>query len=163
MQQARLDFFATSPETAKRLYDLSVGLHKGSIETSLIDLVSIRTSQLNGCTYCVDVHVKEAKIHGERELRVHHLTVWRESALFSARERAALEWTETLTLVAEAAGRGIEDALYARAREQFSDREISDLTFIISVMNTWNRLCIAFRKVPGSSDVAQGLLKAGLN
>lgn len=163
MQQARLDFFAASPVAAKGLYDLSVGLHKASIETSLIDLVSIRASQINGCTYCVDVHVKEAKIHGERELRVHHLTVWRESALFSARERAALEWTETLTLVAQTNARGIDDAVYERTREQFSEQEISDLTFLVGVMNTWNRLCIAFRKVPGSNDVAQGLVKAGLH
>ena len=158
--QSRLDFFAVSPELSGKLYELAVALKAASIEPGLIDLVNMRASQLNGCAFCVDMHAKEAKIHGERELRVHHLTVWRESPLFSARERAALEWTEAVT---QLTGHGVSDAVYAVAREQFSEKEITDLTFALAVINSWNRLSISFRKVPGSADVAYGLTKAGLS
>jgi AhpD family alkylhydroperoxidase len=160
MHAARLDFFSVSPTLSGKLYELALALKSASIEQGLLDLVHIRASQLNGCAFCVDMHAKEAKIHGERELRVHHLTVWRESPLYSARERAALEWTEAVT---QLNGKGIDDDVYARAREELSEQEITDLTYAISVINTWNRLSIAFRKVPGSSDAAYGLTRAGLH
>ena len=97
----------------------------------------LRASQLNGCAFCVDMHVKEAKIHGDRELRLHHVAVWRESPLFSEQERAALEWTEALTQLTP---HGVSDAIYASVREQFSEQELSDLTFLVVAINGWNRL-----------------------
>ncbi|HCW18312.1 MAG TPA: alkylhydroperoxidase, partial [Achromobacter sp.] len=98
--------------------------------------------------------------HGERELRLHHIAVWRESPLFSARERAALAWTEALTTLP---AHGVPNDVYEQAREQFTEAEISDLTFRVVAINGWNRLNVAFRTVPGSADAAFGLDKAGLN
>lgn len=156
----RLNYMQQSPEFFKKLMEFNNVQNDCSIETAILDLVHIRASQLNGCGFCVDMHVKEAKIHGERELRIYHLPIWRESTLFSARERAALEWTELVTRLPE---HGIPDEAYNRAREQFSEKEISDLTFSITIINTWNRISISFKAVPGSADVAYGLTKAGLN
>jgi AhpD family alkylhydroperoxidase len=125
----------------------------------MIDLVQTRASQLNGCTFCVDMHVKEAKIHGERELRLYHLPVWRESTLFTDKERAALEWTEILTKVSSS---GVSDAEYSAAREHLTDKEIVDLTFAIGIINVWNRFNAAFRGQHGTLDKMYGLDKAGL-
>ncbi|HSG22697.1 MAG TPA: carboxymuconolactone decarboxylase family protein [Azonexus sp.] len=120
----------------------------------------MRASQLNGCAFCVDMHVKEATIHGERPLRLHHVAIWRESQLFSPRERAALEWTENLTrLPAE----GVADAVYESVRAQLSEKELSDLTFLVMSINAWNRVSVGFRVIPGTYDKAYGLDKAGLN
>jgi len=132
---------------------------ESGLEQGLIDLVDIRASQLNGCAFCVDMHVKEAKIHGERELRVYHVPIWRESTLFSPRERVALEWTEAVTRLPD---QGISDELYGRAREQFSEKELSDLTFAVATVNLWNRLNVSFRTTPGSKDALLGLTKSGL-
>jgi AhpD family alkylhydroperoxidase len=156
---ARLDYQQQSPTLFSRFLDFSMALRDGSIEEGIRHLVAIRASQMNGCAFCVDMHVKEAKIHGERELRLHHLPIWRESALFSARERAALAWTEVLThLPAE----GVPAALYERVRNEFSEQELSDLTFSVMAINGWNRASVAFTTVPGSQDAAFGLTKAGL-
>jgi alkylhydroperoxidase family enzyme len=106
------------------------------------------------------MHVKQAKIHGERELRLHHVAIWRESTLFSARERAALEWTEVLTRLPE---HGVPDETYERVRSQLSEKESSDLTYAIVAINGWNRVNVAFQTVPGSSDKAFGLDKANLS
>jgi alkylhydroperoxidase family enzyme len=106
------------------------------------------------------MHVKEAKIHGERELRLHHLVIWRESPLFSDRECAALEWTEAVTDVARS---GVPDALYERVKAKFSGQELTDLTLAINMINFWNRLCVSFRSVPGSADQMFGLDRAGLH
>ena len=132
---------------------------ESGLEQGLIDLVDIRASQLNGCAFCVDMHVKEAKIHGERELRVYHVPIWRESTLFSPRERVALEWTEAVTRLPD---QGISDELYGRAREHFSEKELSDLTFAVATVNLWNRLNVSFRTTPGSKDALLGLTKSGL-
>ena len=106
------------------------------------------------------MHAKEAKIQGERELRLYHLAAWRESTLFQPRERAALAWTEALTKLPE---QGIPDDLYERIRQQLSEKEMSDLTFVVMSINAWNRINIAFKMVPGSADAAFGLGKANLN
>jgi len=132
---------------------------ESGLEQGLIDLVDIRASQLNGCAFCVDMHVKEAKIHGERELRVYHVPIWRESTLFSPRARVALEWTEAVTRLPD---QGISDELYGRAREHFSEKELSDLTFAVATVNLWNRLNVSFRTTPGSKDALLGLTKSGL-
>jgi AhpD family alkylhydroperoxidase len=156
----RLNFYAISPEFAKRLSELSAAIGQGSIEQGLRDLVVLRASQINHCAFCVDMHVKEAKIHGERELRLHHVAVWRESPLFSAREKAAFEWTETVTQVSR---NGVTEDDFRRAKEHFSDKELSDLTFVIGVINFWNRLSVSFAAEPGSADKLFGLDKANLH
>jgi AhpD family alkylhydroperoxidase len=155
----RINYVQQSPELFKKFLELSNLLKDSTIEESIRDLVSIRASQLNGCGFCLDMHVKEARIHGERELRVHHLATWRESTLFSPRERAALAWTEVLTRLPE---QGVPDDIYERVRTQFSEKELSDLTFEVMAINGWNRANVAFKTVPGSSDKAFGLDKANL-
>ena len=156
----RLNYAHQSPELFKKLSDLSAALKDSAIEQKIRDLVQLRASQINGCAFCVDMHVKEAKIHGESELRLYHVAIWHESNLFMPRERAALAWTEALTKLPVG---GIPDELYENVRSVFSEKEISDLTFSIMVINAWNRASIAFKAVPGSADKAYGLDKAGLN
>ena len=156
----RLNYMQQSPEFFKKMVEFSSVQNDCAIETTILDLVHLRASQLNGCGFCLDMHSKEAKIHGERELRLYHLPVWRESTLFNPRERAALEWAENLTRLPE---HGVPDEVYNRVREQFSEKEISDLTFSIMIINAWNRVSIAFKVTPGSADAAYGLTKAGLS
>ncbi|MGO4812638.1 carboxymuconolactone decarboxylase family protein [Cupriavidus sp. 2MCAB6] len=155
----RTNYFQQSPELSKKLMELSALFQNTTIEQPIRELVEIRASQLNGCAFCVDMHIKMAKIHGERELRLHHVAIWRESTLFSPRERAALAWTEELTNIP---AQGVSDEIYERVRTQYSEKELSDLTFLVGAINTWNRLNVAFRMVPGSSDKAFGLDKANL-
>lgn len=154
----RLRYQALSSGLFQQLAAMSQTLKK-ELDPHLIDFVNIRASQINGCAFCLDMHIKEAKIRGERELRLHHIQIWRESPLFTERERAALEMTEAVTRISEG---GISDELFERLRAAFSDKEISDLAFAIGVINQWNRLAITFRTVPGSSDQALGLDRAGL-
>ncbi|WP_413992718.1 carboxymuconolactone decarboxylase family protein [Labrys okinawensis] len=156
----RMNYAQQSPELFKKLSDLSMAVKGSTIEQKIQGLVEIRASQINGCAFCLDMHVKEAKLHGESELRLYHVAVWRESNLFIPRERAALAWTEAVTKLPEG---GIPDELYERVRGQFSEKEISDLTFAIMTINAWNRAGIAFKSVPGSADRLYGLDKAGLN
>jgi AhpD family alkylhydroperoxidase len=157
---SRVDLVSQSPELVAKLRDLGLAVRKGAIEQAILDLVTIRASQINGCAFCLDMHVKEAKLHGERELRVYHLPVWRESPLFTAREQAALEWTEVLTRLPE---HGVPDDIYHAVRRELSEKEISDLSFAIAMINSWNRISIGFRAVPGSADAAFGLDKAALS
>lgn len=157
--QPRLDYYAASPRLGKMLSELSQAVKQASLPVSLIHLADLRASQINGCAFCVDMHVKEAKIHGERELRLYHVPIWRESPLFTPKERAVLEWTEAVTRLGP---EGVPDAVYEGVRAQLSEREISDLTFALAVINSWNRLAVSFRKAPGSADAAYGLGKAGL-
>ena len=129
--------------------------HRGVIR----DLVNIRASQINGCAFCVDMHVKEATIHGERPLRLHHVAIWRESTLFIPRERAALAWTRFLT---QLPAQGAPDDVYEHVRAQLSEEELSDLTFQVMAINAWNRVSVGFQTVPGTADKAYGLDKSGL-
>lgn len=155
----RLDYMQQAPAQFKKLVEFSGVVHDGSIEESIQDLVAIRASQINGCGFCLDMHIKQATIHGERALRLHHLAAWRESTLFAPRERAALAWTEALTTLAP---EGVPDTLYERVRSQLSEKEVTDLTYSIMTINAWNRINVAFKIVPGSHDKAFGLEKAGL-
>lgn len=155
----RLDYYKSSPDAAKKFNELNMLLHKKPFLAEIGHLVTLRASQINGCAFCVDMHVKEAKIHGERELRLHHVAVWRESPLFSARERAVLEWTEALTRLD---AHGVSDAIFNSVHAELSDEELADLSFLVVSINGWNRLSIAFRPVPGSADKIYGLEKAGL-
>ncbi|TCP36064.1 carboxymuconolactone decarboxylase family protein [Sphingomonas sp. BK235] len=156
----RLNHMQLVPELTSKLTELTFAVKKGEVEVSTLALVEIRSSQLNGCAFCLDMHVKQAKIHRERELRLHHVAIWRESTLFNDRERAALEWTEALTRLSP---EGVSDEVYEKVREQFSEKEIVELTYMVMVINAWNRASIAFRSVPGSADKAFGLDKANLN
>jgi AhpD family alkylhydroperoxidase len=156
----RINQAEQSPELYKKFLEFSTALRSSTIEVGLRDLVNIRASQINGCAFCLDMHSKEAKIHGERELRLYHVAIWRESTLFSPRERAALNWTEALTTLSP---HGVADADFETARAEFSEKELADLTFCVMAINGWNRASIAFRNVPGSADKLYGLDKAGLN
>src|ERR1051325_11388336 len=155
----RINYQQQAPELFKKFADFSNALEHGSIEQSIHDLVNVRASQINGCTFCLDMHVKEATLHGERALRLYHVTAWRESTLFSPRERAALAWTEALT---ELPREGVADELYERVRTQLSEKEITDLTYLVLAINAWTRINVAFRPQPGAFDKAYGLDKAGL-
>jgi AhpD family alkylhydroperoxidase len=157
---SRVNYIHESPELFKAFMALSSAVKESSIEEKIRDLVAIRASQMNGCAFCLDMHIKQAKIHGERELRLHHIAAWRESTLFAPRERAALAWAEALTRLPE---QGVPDEIFERVRGQLSEKEISDLTFSIMLINAWNRINIGFKTVPGSSDAAFGLDKAGLS
>lgn len=156
----RINGFAQSPALFKKFVEFGMLVKAGSIEESTLNLVDIRASQLNGCAFCLDMHVKQGKIRGERELRLHHVAIWRESALFSPRERAALAWTEVLTHLP---AQGVPDDIYERVRTQYSEKELTELSFAIMVINGWNRLNVGFRTEPGSADKAYGLDKANLS
>jgi AhpD family alkylhydroperoxidase len=152
----RLDYARLSPELFKKYLDFSMAFR---MDEGLGLLVDIRASQLNGCAFCLDMHVKQAKLHGERELRLHHVAIWRESPLFTPKERAALAWTEALTRIDPA---GVSDAVYGEVREFFPEAELSELTFRVAAINGWNRMNVAFRTTPGTKDAMYGLDKAGL-
>lgn len=156
---ARVNHFKTVPTLVKTMSDLSMNVSNVSLETSLKHLVDLRASQLNQCAFCVDMHVKEAKLHGERELRLHHVAIWRESPLFTAKEKAALALTEALTRLGD---HGIDETLYNEVRVHFSEVETSELTFCIAVINTWNRLMVLSQMTPGALDSAYGLDRADL-
>jgi AhpD family alkylhydroperoxidase len=127
------------------------------LEHGLLELVKLRASQINGCAYCVDMHTKDARVEGETEQRLYAVSVWRETPFFTERERAALEWTESITLVSE---RGASDELYEKLRRQFSEKEAVDLTLAIITINGWNRLAIGFRAVVGSYQTAKSGARA---
>ena len=157
---SRLDYQQQSPELFRKFVEFSTLTHAGAIEEPLRNLVMIRASQINGCAFCLDMHVKQATIQGERPLRLHHLVSWRESPLFAPRERAALAWTEVLT---QLPAQGVPDDIYERVRMQLSEKEISDLSFLVMAINAWNRINVGFRTVPGILDKAYGLDKAKLS
>lgn len=155
----RLNYIQQAPDLFKKLVDFNMTLKQGGIEESIADLIAIRASQMNGCAFCVDMHNKQAKMHGERELRLYHVAIWRESPLFSPRERAALAWAEVLTRIPE---HGVSGEIYEQVRAEFSEKELTDLTYQVMTINAWNRVNVAFQTVPGSSDKAFGLDKANL-
>jgi AhpD family alkylhydroperoxidase len=156
----RIDYIKQAPNLFKKFVEFNNLIHESSIEESIRDLVAIRASQINGCGFCLDMHIKQATLHGERPLRLHHLAAWRESTLFIPRERAALAWTEALTTLSR---EGVPDEIYERVRTQLSEKELTDLTYEIMAINAWNRVNVAFKVVPGSFDKEWGLDKANLS
>ena len=156
----RIDYQQQSPELFKKFVAFSMAFEHSAIEESIRDVVDIRASQMNGCAFCLDMHVKAATMHGERPLRLHHVAIWRESTLFSPRERAALAWTEILTQIP---AHGVQDDVYERVRVELSEKELSDLTFLVMAINAWNRVNVAFQVVPGAYDKAFGVDKSGLS
>ena len=149
--KARMDFRKASPEGAKAMAELHSFLHRCGLERSLLELVKLRASQINGCAHCIDMHAKELRADGESEHRLYLLDAWEESPFYSDRERAALAWTEAVTLVTQG---HVPDEVYEKARAQFSEQELANLTLAVVAINGANRLNIAFRTVPGSHRVA---------
>lgn len=142
--QPRLDFFKADPQLLKAVATLNMTVEKSGLERSLLHLIKLRASQINGCSFCVDMHTREARDDGETEQRLYLVSAWRESPLFSERERAAFAWTEAVTLIA---GKGVDEALYAETLKHFSEEELVKLTVAVSMINTWNRLCISFHAI----------------
>jgi AhpD family alkylhydroperoxidase len=141
----RLDFYKASPEAIKAMIGLEQRVGKSSLEKGLMELVRLRASQINGCAYCMDMHTADARKAGEDDRRLATISAWRETAFFSERERAALAWTESLTLIST---NHVPDEVWQAVQPHFSDEEISDLTLLIVAINGWNRFAIAFRKLP---------------
>ncbi|MGI9025805.1 MAG: carboxymuconolactone decarboxylase family protein [Burkholderiaceae bacterium] len=147
----RLDFLQASPDAIKAMMGLNF-VDQSGLDHRLLELVKMRTSQLNGCAYCLDMHSKDARAQGETEQRLYALDAWHEAPFYSDSERAALAWTEAVTQVDQG---HVPDALYEEARKHFGERELTNLTLAIVVTNGWNRLCIAFRAVAGSYQPAK--------
>ena len=145
--QSRLESQNVSPAAYQAMLGLETFIRKQSkLEPALIELIKMRASQINGCAYCLDMHSKDARAAGETEQRLYALNAWRETPFFTDRERAALAWTEAVTLVAQT---HVPDEVYKEARAQFSEEELVNLTMAVVAINGWNRLAIAFRAVPG--------------
>ena len=142
--KARLNAYQADPNAMKALMTLENYVQSSGLEPSLIDLVKTRASQINGCAYCIHMHTREARGHGESEERLYLLDDWRESPLYTERERAALAWTEAVTLVSET---HVPDAVYEEARKQFGEAELVKLTVLVATINAWNRIAISFRSV----------------
>ncbi|WP_424810536.1 carboxymuconolactone decarboxylase family protein [Roseococcus sp. YIM B11640] len=131
-----------APESIKAMMALEASFRKSSLEHNLMELVRMRASQINGCAFCLNMHATDLRRHGETEMRIYMLNAWRESTLYSARERAALGWTEALTRLAET---GAPDADYEALKAEFTEAEQVQLTLLIGSINTWNRLQVGFR------------------
>ena len=142
----RLDWLKAAPPVAQALFGLQKAVNESGLEPALLELVKMRASQLNGCAYCIDMHTKDARAAGETEQRLYLLDAWREAPFYTDRERAALAWTEVVTLISQSHA---SDEDYAAARTQFSEQELVDLTMAIIAINGWNRLAISFRAEPG--------------
>ena len=144
--KARLNYAKVAPGVYDAMDALDQYLSKCGLEESLLHLVRLRASQVNGCAFCLDMHWKDLRAIGESEQRLYSLDAWRECFCYSDRERAALAWTEAVTLVADG---HVPDAVYEQARAHFGEKELSDLTLAVATINAWNRLSIAARLVPG--------------
>ncbi len=143
----RIDYAHASPAGYAAMSALNRYVHDCGLEPSLLELVKIRASQINGCAFCIDMHTKDARAQGETEQRLYALDAWRETSFYTERERAALAWTEAVTRVADG---HVPDEVFALARQQFSEQDLVDLTMAVIVINGWTRLAISFRSVPGS-------------
>lgn len=144
--QSRSEFRTVSPAAYQAMLGLETFIHKSKLEPSLIELVKMRASQMNGCAFCIDMHSKDARAAGETEQRLYALSAWRETPFFTDRERAALAWTEGVTFITQG---HVPDALYEETRQHFSEEELVNLTMAVVTINGWNRLAIAFQSVPG--------------
>jgi len=152
MMERRLNFAEASPAAMKAMLTLSAQARQSGLEKALLELVKMRASQINGCAFCLDMHSKDARAAGETEQRLYLLDAWRETDLYSPRERCALAWTEALTLISETHA---PDAVYEDLRRQFSEREIADLTLAIVAINGWNRICVGLRTPAGTYEAGE--------
>jgi AhpD family alkylhydroperoxidase len=141
----RMNFYQAAPETMKAMMALENQIASSGLEQSLMELVKTRASQINGCAFCIDMHTKDARKRGETEQRLYLLNAWREAPCYTDRERAALAWTEAVTLITETHA---PDDVYNEVRAHFSEAETVNLTMLIGAINTWNRLSISFRAIP---------------
>jgi AhpD family alkylhydroperoxidase len=141
----RIDYYTASKEAMEAMLSLEKSVSRLGLEPQLLELVKLRASQINGCAFCVDLHTREARQAGETERRLYAVPVWRETRFFTERERAALTWTEAITLVADTHA---PDADYELLAAHFNKKEMTDLTLAIVTINAWNRLAIGFRKMP---------------
>jgi AhpD family alkylhydroperoxidase len=145
--EPRIDFYKAAPQAIEKLRAVEHYLNTESgIEPSLRELIKMRASQINGCAYCIDMHTQDARAVGETEQRIYALNAWRETPFYTDRERAALEWTEATTLIADG---HVPDDVFFRVRQFFNEAELVNLTMVVVTINSWNRLAIAFRSVPG--------------
>jgi AhpD family alkylhydroperoxidase len=145
--QSRLDIQKVAPEAYRAMAALGAYEGNAGLEPKLKELVKVRASQINGCAYCIDMHTKDARSLGETEQRLYGLTSWRETPFYTDRERAALDWTEALTLISQTHA---PDDVYAHVRQHFSEAEVVNLSMAIVAINSWNRLALGFRIVPGT-------------
>ncbi|HEX3864127.1 MAG TPA: carboxymuconolactone decarboxylase family protein [Stellaceae bacterium] len=143
--KARLNPYQAAPDTMKAVTALEAQIQASGLEQSLIDLVKTRASQINGCAFCINMHTHEARSRGESEERLYLLNAWHESPVYTDRERAALAWTDAVTLVSQT---HVPDDVYAEVRQHFSETELVNLTVAIGAINLWNRVAISFRSVP---------------
>jgi len=146
IMKARISLMNVNSGILHAMLGLEKQVSKAGLDNKLLDLVRMRASQINGCAYCLDMHSKDARAAGETEQRLYGLNAWRETPYYSARERAALEWTEALTLVTEG---HVPDDVYERVRQEFSEDELAHLSLAIVAINGWNRLNVAARTIPG--------------
>ena len=144
--QPRIDFTKVAPDALKAVLALETYVHRSGIEPSLLDLIKIRSSQINGCAYCIDMHTKDARARVETEQRIYALDAWRETPFYTDRERAVLAYAEAVTLVHQG---HVPDFVFAEVRKHFSEAELVNLTLAIATINVWNRLAISLRSVPG--------------
>ncbi|HKM68200.1 MAG TPA: carboxymuconolactone decarboxylase family protein [Candidatus Acidoferrum sp.] len=144
--EPRIDYRKFAKEPIKALLDMETYLSRCGLDANLIHLIKLRASQINGCAFCIDMHWKDARAGGESEQRLYGLDAWRESPYYTDRERAALDWTEALTLIS---GTHAPNESFAGLQAQFTEKEIVDLTYAVSTINAWNRLAISLRAVPG--------------
>ena len=145
--KSRLNYAEVAPKAFNAMLGLEKYVHSSGLELSLYELVKTRASQINGCAYCLDMHTKDARKAGETEQRLYGLSAWLETPFYTERERAALAWTEALTVISQS---DVPDDLYEATRKHFNEGEIVALTMAIIAINGWNRLAISFRTVPGS-------------
>lgn len=150
--EPRINYAKTAPGTYHAMLGLEKYLHECGLEEPLTHLIKLRASQINGCAYCLDMHWKDLRAIGESEQRLYSLDAWRECPYYTDRERAALAWTEAVTLVTNG---HVPDAVYEEVRPHFSEKELADLTFAVATINAWNRLAIAGRTVPGTYQPAK--------
>jgi len=154
--EPRLEYSKVSPHALQAMYGLEKFVRESGLEESLLNLVRMRASQINGCAYCIDMHSKDARALEETEQRLYELDAWRETPFYTDRERAALEWTEALTLVMQA---HVPDEIFQRVNQHFSEEELVALSMAVVAINGWNRLAIAFRAVPGIYQPRQEMKK----
>jgi AhpD family alkylhydroperoxidase len=145
MMESRLEYAKVAPEAYRAMLGMSAYLARCGLEKGLLELIKIRVSQINGCAFCLDMHTKDARALGETEQRIYMLGAWRETPFYTDRERAALAWAEALTHI----GDGVSDAAFAELSQQFTEKEVVDLTWAVVSINGWNRVAISMRAVPG--------------
>jgi AhpD family alkylhydroperoxidase len=155
--QPRIDPVQVAPDAYKAMLALGAYVRQSGLEPPLLDLVRLRASQINGCAYCIDMHSKDARARGESEQRLYALNAWRETPFYTDRERAALAWAEAVTQVANG---HVPDEVYERTRQHFTEKELVDLSMAVVEINSWNRLAISFRAVPGTYVPASQARKA---